>query len=365
MCERLDKMKLTTEEEETIAILDDGRLEAIENCTLSLIGKFLTCKSFNKVAAKNTIRHAWGLNESMQILEVGSNLFQFKFQSEFDLDRILRGGPWSFDNQLLLLQRWKKGMTVGNIRLELASLWVQIWDAPFDMVSPQVAREVGSHLGKVEEEEWKKRKDDISMFMRVWIALPISKSIRRGGFITGSDGVKMWVSFKYDRLPIFCHYCGILGHDLRHCVAHYAMEKKGDRIEYQYGDFLKAVGGYPRALSSKVSGQMAGTKEEMGFAAKKRSKHGVQEVPMSTTAMAASLGDVGNPSIVENPRIVVNTEAMILGTVAEITLSNNEHNYSHANVKGTNLADEETSCDTNSRARAGHVYLKSEYEWAK
>ena len=77
-----------------------------------------------------------GLNESMQILEVGPNLFQSKFQSEFNLDRILRGGPWSFDNQLQLLQRWKEGMIVGNIRLESASLWVQIWDAPFDMVSP-------------------------------------------------------------------------------------------------------------------------------------------------------------------------------------------------------------------------------------
>ena len=54
--DKLEKMKLTIEEEETIVILDDGRLEAIESCNLSLIGKFLTCKSFNKMAAKNTIR---------------------------------------------------------------------------------------------------------------------------------------------------------------------------------------------------------------------------------------------------------------------------------------------------------------------
>ena len=49
-------------------------------------------------------------------------------------------------------------MTVGNIRLEVASLWVQIWGAPFDMVSPQVVKEVGSRLGEVEEVEWKKKK---------------------------------------------------------------------------------------------------------------------------------------------------------------------------------------------------------------
>ena len=40
-CDCLDKMKLTTEEEETIAISDEGRKEAIESCHLCLIGKFL------------------------------------------------------------------------------------------------------------------------------------------------------------------------------------------------------------------------------------------------------------------------------------------------------------------------------------
>ena len=54
----MEKMKLTLEEEEIIAISDEGRLEAIKSCNLSLIGKFLTCKPFNKMAAKNTIRRA-------------------------------------------------------------------------------------------------------------------------------------------------------------------------------------------------------------------------------------------------------------------------------------------------------------------
>ena len=68
-------------------------------------------------------------------------------------------------------------MTVENIQMEIASLWVQIWGAPFDMVSPQVAKEVRSRLGEVKEVEWKKKKDDLSMFMRVRVALPISKPI--------------------------------------------------------------------------------------------------------------------------------------------------------------------------------------------
>lgn len=49
----LENMKLTTDEVEVIAILDEGMLEAIESCNLSLIGKFLTCQTYNKRIANN------------------------------------------------------------------------------------------------------------------------------------------------------------------------------------------------------------------------------------------------------------------------------------------------------------------------
>ena len=52
------------------------------------------------------------------------------------MERVLRGGPWTFGNQLLMLNRWEKGMNAGNVKLEYASLWIQIWGAPFDMMSP-------------------------------------------------------------------------------------------------------------------------------------------------------------------------------------------------------------------------------------
>ena len=105
----LGNMKLTSEEEEIIPISDEGRVEAIESCTLSLLGKFLTCKPFNKRAAKITLKRVWGLEDRMHITEVGPNLFQFKFQSEFDMSKVLGRGPWSFDNQLLLLHDGREG----------------------------------------------------------------------------------------------------------------------------------------------------------------------------------------------------------------------------------------------------------------
>ena len=54
----LENMKLTTNEEEVISISDEGREAKIESCSLSLIGKFLTCRSFNKRATQGTLKRA-------------------------------------------------------------------------------------------------------------------------------------------------------------------------------------------------------------------------------------------------------------------------------------------------------------------
>uniref|UniRef100_A0A7N2LHN4 Uncharacterized protein n=1 Tax=Quercus lobata TaxID=97700 RepID=A0A7N2LHN4_QUELO len=58
----MENMKLTTDEEEIIPISNEGTV-------------------------KNTLRRAWRLDDKLRIMEVGPNLFQFKFQSEFDLYR--------------------------------------------------------------------------------------------------------------------------------------------------------------------------------------------------------------------------------------------------------------------------------------
>ena len=79
MIDSLENMKLTTKEEETITISKECRLPEIESYNLSLIGKFLTCKAFNKRAAMTTMRKVWGMHSGLQIVEVGTNLFQFKF----------------------------------------------------------------------------------------------------------------------------------------------------------------------------------------------------------------------------------------------------------------------------------------------
>ena len=121
------------------------------------------------------------------------------------------------------------------------------------MVSPTVAAEIGSRLGRVEEVEKRQRQDAQNLFMRVKVAIPDAKPIRRGGFVARTDGQRPWETFKYERLPMLCHWCGLLGHDLKHCAQYFGATKNGEKVICQYGDWMKSLGGRSRSPSKKES----------------------------------------------------------------------------------------------------------------
>ena len=115
--------------------------------------------------------------------------------------------------------------------------------------------------------EKKRSQDTQNLFMRVKVALPTSKPLRRGAFLGCSEGQRMWVSFKYEQLPIFCHFCGVLGHDLKHCAKHFAQKKNGREAVCQYDDWLKTNGGrnrsFSRKMESNIENQFGRTDEDL------------------------------------------------------------------------------------------------------
>ena len=81
------------------------------------------------------------------------------------------------------------------------------------------------------------------------------------------------------------------------------MEKAGGRIEYQYGDFLRAVRGRPRAQGSKAASPTLVSEEGKGSEAEKRAVQAAQGGPMET--MEAHGFSRENPSVTDKVNAVI------------------------------------------------------------
>ena len=114
--EGLSNLSLTKEEEEEIPIKWRRKSDLLEECLLNLFGRLLADRNQNLRALKNTLRMAWKMGSDLQIMDVGNCIMQFRFRSEYQMKWVEQNGLWNFDNNLLLLCRWRKGLLATNIK---------------------------------------------------------------------------------------------------------------------------------------------------------------------------------------------------------------------------------------------------------
>ncbi|KAL0008834.1 hypothetical protein SO802_010336 [Lithocarpus litseifolius] len=189
----------------TLSLLGHALQETCRECSLSLFGRLLSDRHQNQRALKNTLKATWKMGSDLRIVEVGNNILQFKFISRYQLEWVEKSGLWNFDNNLLLLCRWRKGLTSNNISFSHSPFWVQIWGLPFENMTEEIGKEIGSKIGRVCEVDKRALQADQA---------------------------------KYERLPTFCYICGILGHDEKHCQISPMEQVSGKQI----GEWLKAGG---------------------------------------------------------------------------------------------------------------------------
>ena len=120
-----------------------------------------------------------------------------------DAIKVLMGEPWTFDRHLVFLERYDSSTQIQNLQFKTTSYWVQIHDLPFSYLSNEVA------LSAVTVPKYSSEMRG-GNFMRVRVAVDITKAFCRGGRVSWSLESEGWVSFKYELLPNLCYWCGQL-----------------------------------------------------------------------------------------------------------------------------------------------------------
>lgn len=108
-------------------------------------------------------------------------------------------------------------MTARSVTFSEVPMWIQMWGLPFDLINDEEGLDIGKRLGRVVEVDKKTFSSDQARFIRVRVAIPLEKPIRRGGYVSNPKGDQVQIGFKYERLVGLCFQCGLFGHDAKEC----------------------------------------------------------------------------------------------------------------------------------------------------
>ncbi|XVF51254.1 hypothetical protein PTKIN_Ptkin04bG0169900 [Pterospermum kingtungense] len=166
---------------------------------------------------QNTLASLWHPVKGVCIKDLGSNLYLFQFFHKLDIQRVERGGPWTFNQQLSLTKRLDVHERPMNVPLFNMSIWVQVHDLSVGFISEKICKLIGDHVGTFIEFDPKNDDGLWKSYMCLRVAVDVCVLLKKRMKLKRAGGDWFSISFQYERLPTLCFYCGIIGHSDQFC----------------------------------------------------------------------------------------------------------------------------------------------------
>ncbi|XP_057723891.1 uncharacterized protein At4g02000-like [Arachis stenosperma] len=173
------------------------------------------------------------------MIELAPQIYQFFFQNETDLTRVLQSSPWLFHNEWLLLSRWIRNFNVNTPAFNSVELKLQLWNLLEHCKTTTLGTKIAERLGKVKECKMFTAKPGRSSFLKATIRMDILKPIKSGVFMGNKINGRTWIKFCYERLPTFCYYCGLIGHNENNC-AQADLKDPNQPDKKEFGPWIRA-----------------------------------------------------------------------------------------------------------------------------
>ena len=270
-----------------------------------IAAQFFTKWALSMEAVARMFKPLWRADNGFTVSNEGSHKALFIFDNKEDVDRILSSEPWSFDKYLVVLERYERQTPLEDLKFDKASFWVQVHNIPIGYRNKSVAEDICEVIGQVDRSTSTSVSEG-GNYIRVRVTLDVYQPLCRGRIVTFEDGGKIWVNFKYERLPNICYWCGCFDHgDKDYDIW---IQSKGTlrMEERQFGSWIRAEqSGPPKKNVVRVSGYYEDRTENLSTRRRREMKSGLTtagSIPKSnpTVQMNKETSDTGEDSV--NPK---------------------------------------------------------------
>lgn len=216
------RLNLTEEEGEFAAFSDDEDEGSPAATQWAVVGKVLSPSTIHATTIKGAMQPAWGNPCRLNVRSIGEkvdNLFIAEFGDKFAMERALEGSPWLIGKHAVILRDYDDRLVPSEITFDKIDLWVRMLNLPLGWMNAPRGRRAMGLMGEVKKMDVDGDGKASGPFLRARVAVDLAKPLRRGVLLkTDRSKPPDWFDIQYEKLPFFCHSCGIMGHGDLECV---------------------------------------------------------------------------------------------------------------------------------------------------
>jgi hypothetical protein len=213
----MQRLNLTSKEATPLILEDEGDAD-LQGPEWALSGKVLGPNLLHVETIRAVVRPAWGNPKGLIVRPMGPNLFMAEFSSEVDMDRVAKGGPWRLGKQAILLKRYDVRIKPEDVVFDELMIWARILNLGFELMNAERGTSLAACLGKVDRLDVDENGKAWGSYLRARVTINATEPIMRCiSVFSKKKNTMMHFDVMYERLPLYCFSCGLLGHSSIAC----------------------------------------------------------------------------------------------------------------------------------------------------
>lgn len=98
--------------------------QEVEELRYCVVGRLVTDRPIKFAYFRDTMASVWRPWMGVTFSEIQPRFYLIRFFHEADINRILDDGPWSYEQNLLVMRRLKEGETTETVQLSHTEFWI-------------------------------------------------------------------------------------------------------------------------------------------------------------------------------------------------------------------------------------------------
>uniref|UniRef100_A0A803NXT4 CCHC-type domain-containing protein n=1 Tax=Cannabis sativa TaxID=3483 RepID=A0A803NXT4_CANSA len=234
----------------SIEVSPDNEL-AKDTIAKSVVGKFYSKKVISNGTLRKALSGLWKLSPGWRFQTVRPKTFIFRLGSPKEVKNVLENGPWNLCCGYLLVAALPEDGKWESADLSNLDIWVKAMGVPLPYMTEACIHQMAGRMGKLIQANKVSRNGVIlNDFLRFQVRLKLAVPLLAGVSLPDYGDKKVWSYFKYEKLPIFCFKCGVIGHVDADCSAKKRVVTVQDGSRLENDD--PALKGMPLSASNEA-----------------------------------------------------------------------------------------------------------------
>jgi len=150
--------------------------------------------------------------ELIDIINLGKDIFLFKFELQTDFDCIMIGGHWFVFGYYFMLTKWKPNFRPSHNPFSSMLVWVRFPKLPVEYFNRLALFDIAKLVGTPIKVDFATDSVSRALYARFYIEVSLVKPLVSRIWV-----VNGWPQVEYENLDLLCMQCGIVGHTCDQC----------------------------------------------------------------------------------------------------------------------------------------------------